>query len=97
MIYPEAGYGSCFPKDGKTLARSADKVGFPATLLNAVESVCDRQKMISFDKIRAPYDGELSGKKIALWSLAFKPNTDDMWEASSRVLKEALWRGGAIV
>jgi UDPglucose 6-dehydrogenase len=98
FIYPGAGYGgSCFPKDVKALARSADKVGFPATLLNAVESVNDRQKLIFFDKIRSHYDGELAGKKVALWGLAFKPNTDDMREASSRVLMEALWEAGAIV
>jgi len=98
FIYPGAGYGgSCFPKDVKALARSADKVGFPATLLNAVESVNDRQKMIFFDKIRSHYDGDLGGKKVALWGLAFKPNTDDMREASSRVLMEALWEAGAIV
>ena len=98
FIYPGAGYGgSCFPKDVKALAKSADKVGFPATLLNAVEAVNDHQKMVLFDKIRSHYNGELAGKTIALWGLAFKPNTDDMREASSRVIMEALWEAGATV
>jgi len=98
FIYPGAGYGgSCFPKDVKALARSADKVEFPATLLNAVEEVNDRQKRVLFDKIAAHYDGNLSGKTVAVWGLAFKPNTDDMREASSRVLMERLWEAGAVV
>jgi UDPglucose 6-dehydrogenase len=98
FIYPGAGYGgSCFPKDVKALAHSARKVGFPATLLEAVETVNERQKGVLFDKIEAHYGGELAGKTVALWGLAFKPNTDDMREASSRVLVEALWAAGATV
>jgi len=98
FIYPGAGYGgSCFPKDVKALAHSARKVGFSATLLDAVEAVNERQKRVLFDKICAHYGDELPGKTVALWGLAFKPNTDDMREASSRVLMEALWDAGAIV
>jgi UDPglucose 6-dehydrogenase len=98
FIYPGAGYGgSCFPKDVKALAKSADKVDFPATLLNAVETVNDQQKRVLFEKVASFYAGDLSGKTVALWGLAFKPNTDDMREASSRVLMEALWESGARV
>ena len=98
FIYPGAGYGgSCFPKDVKALARSADKAGFAATLLNAVETVNDRQKRVLVEKIKTHYDGSIVGKTVALWGLAFKPNTDDMREASSRVLMEALWDEGVTV
>ncbi|MCC5870601.1 MAG: UDP-glucose/GDP-mannose dehydrogenase family protein [Gammaproteobacteria bacterium] len=98
FIYPGAGYGgSCFPKDVKALAHSARKVGVTAELLEAVESVNARQKQVLFTKISNYFDGRLSGRTIALWGLAFKPNTDDMREASSRVLMEALWAAGATV
>jgi UDPglucose 6-dehydrogenase len=98
FIYPGAGYGgSCFPKDVKALAKSAEKADFPATLLNAVEAVNDRQKRVIFDKISWHYGGDVAGKTVALWGLAFKPNTDDMREASSRVLMETLWESGARV
>ena len=98
FIYPGCGYGgSCFPKDVKALAHSARKSGHAAELLEAVESVNDRQKRVLFDKINAYFDGDLKGKTVALWGLAFKPNTDDMREASSRVLMEALWEAGASV
>ncbi len=98
FIYPGCGYGgSCFPKDVQALARSASDVGFPAVLLNAVEDVNKRQKQVLFDKIHRHYHGDLSGKTVALWGLAFKPNTDDMREASSRDLMEALWEAGATV
>jgi UDPglucose 6-dehydrogenase len=97
FIYPGVGYGgSCFPKDVKALKRSAEEVGYPELILSAVEAVNDRQKTILFSKIKAHY-GELRGKTIALWGLAFKPNTDDMREAPSRVLMEALWKAGAQV
>jgi len=98
FIYPGAGYGgSCFPKDVKALAHSAQKAGFPALLLEAVEAVNARQKKVLFEKISAHYGGELAGKTVALWGLAFKPNTDDMREASSRELMAALWEAGATV
>jgi UDPglucose 6-dehydrogenase len=97
FIYPGVGYGgSCFPKDVKALARSAEEVGYDAVILNAVEVVNSRQKRVLFEKIRAHF-GDLRGRTIALWGLAFKPNTDDMREASSRVLIEALWETGVKV
>ena len=97
FIYPGVGYGgSCFPKDVQALKRSAEEVGYEASILSAVEQVNDRQKQFLFKKIKAHF-GELKGKTIALWGLAFKPNTDDMREASSRVLMEALWAAGAKV
>ncbi|MGD0502345.1 MAG: UDP-glucose/GDP-mannose dehydrogenase family protein [Steroidobacteraceae bacterium] len=97
FIYPGVGYGgSCFPKDVKALKRSAEEVGYPESLLTAVEAVNERQKTVLYAKIQAHF-GNLRGKTIALWGLAFKPNTDDMREASSRVLMEALWAAGAKV
>ncbi len=97
FIYPGAGYGgSCFPKDVQALKRSADEVGYDASILNAVESVNNRQKHVLFNKIKAHF-GELRGKTIGLWGLAFKPNTDDMREAASRVLMHSLWAAGAKV
>jgi UDPglucose 6-dehydrogenase len=97
FIYPGVGYGgSCFPKDVQALKRSADEVGYEASVLTAVESVNNRQKHVLFNKIKAHF-GDLRGKTIALWGLAFKPNTDDMREAASRVLMESLWAAGAKV
>jgi len=98
FIYPGCGYGgSCFPKDVKALERTAREVGYNAELLTAVENVNDRQKMKLFSKIEQHYQGQLKGKTFALWGLAFKPNTDDMREAPSRVLLEALIKAGAKV
>lgn len=98
FIYPGAGYGgSCFPKDVQALARSASGVGYEARLLNAVEAVNNDQKTRIFDKLSRHYAGALDGKVIAVWGLAFKPKTDDMREAPSRVLMEALWDAGAKV
>ena len=98
FIYPGAGYGgSCFPKDVRALARSAAAEGYDAELLEAVEAVNNRQKHRVFEKIKTHYDGKLDGKTIALWGLSFKPRTDDMREAPSRVLMEALWDAGATV
>jgi UDPglucose 6-dehydrogenase len=76
------------------LKRSAEEVGYDARILSAVEAVNERQKNVLVDKIKKHF-GELEGKTIALWGLAFKPNTDDMREAPSRVLMEALWKEGA--
>jgi UDPglucose 6-dehydrogenase len=97
FIYPGVGYGgSCFPKDVKALKHSADELGYRTDILAAVEAVNDRQKEVLFNKIKAHFT-DLRGKTIALWGLAFKPNTDDMREAPSRVLMEALWSAGARV
>lgn len=98
FIYPGCGYGgSCFPKDVQALARSAGDHSFEAELLKAVEAVNVRQKSVLLDKLKRHFDGDLSGKTIALWGLAFKPNTDDMREAPSRTLIEGLWAEGAKV
>jgi UDPglucose 6-dehydrogenase len=98
FIYPGAGYGgSCFPKDVKALVHSAREHGFDAQLLRSVEVVNDRQKRLLFDKISRYFGGDLKGRTLALWGLAFKPNTDDMREAPSRILMEALWTAGATV
>jgi UDPglucose 6-dehydrogenase len=98
FIYPGCGYGgSCFPKDVKALERTARQVGYNAQLLDAVEAVNERQKHRLFEKISARFGGSLSGRTVALWGLAFKPNTDDMREASSRALMEDLWQAGARV
>src|SRR6202795_361596 len=97
FIYPGVGYGgSCFPKDVKALQHSAAEVGYDASILAAVEGVNNRQKQVLFNKIKAHF-GSLRGKTVALWGLAFKPNTDDMREAASRVLMESLWTAGAKV
>ena len=100
FIYPGCGYGgSCFPKDVKALVHTAQKIGYEAQLLQAVEVINDIQKTTLFTKLAAHFGGEaqLVGKTIAVWGLAFKPNTDDMREAPSRTLMEALWQSGAIV
>lgn len=99
FIYPGCGYGgSCFPKDVQALERSAREVGYQPQILQAVEQVNYRQKEKLFSHICRHYQEEsLAGKIFAVWGLSFKPNTDDMREASSRVLMEALWQAGAIV
>ncbi|GAB2190876.1 UDP-glucose/GDP-mannose dehydrogenase family protein [Sessilibacter sp. MAH1] len=98
FIYPGCGYGgSCFPKDVKALVSTARSVGYHAQLLESVEAVNHRQKSRLFDKLTAYFSGDLKGKTFAVWGLAFKPNTDDMREASSRVLLESLWASGASV
>jgi UDPglucose 6-dehydrogenase len=98
FIYPGCGYGgSCFPKDVRALVASASEAGYRSELLHAVQEVNERQKLVLFDKIRQHFRGDLTGKVIAIWGLAFKPNTNDMREASSRALMEALWAAGAKV
>jgi UDPglucose 6-dehydrogenase len=98
FIYPGCGYGgSCFPKDVKALERTAHEIGYKAELLTAVENINQRQKQVLFNKIIAHYNGDIKGKTFALWGLAFKPKTDDMREAPSRVLLEALINAGAYV
>jgi len=98
FIYPGAGYGgSCFPKDVKALVHSAGEYKFNAELLKSVEAVNKRQKQLLFRKLDGYFKGDLKGKVIGLWGLAFKPNTDDMREAPARDLMEALWAAGAKV
>ena len=98
FLYPGVGYGgSCFPKDVQALLQTAVKSGYTPVMLNAVEEVNRRQKTTLFEKIKRHFNGKLKGRTIALWGLAFKPNTDDMREAPSRVLMEALWQEGVAV
>ncbi|HEV2899813.1 MAG TPA: UDP-glucose/GDP-mannose dehydrogenase family protein [Pseudaminobacter sp.] len=98
FIYPGCGYGgSCFPKDVRALAHTAEASGFKAELLEAVERVNNAQKGVLFRKLAQAFDGDLRGRTIALWGLAFKPYTDDMRDAPSRTLMEALWEAGASV
>lgn len=98
FIYPGCGYGgSCFPKDVQALVRTANSLDYKPAILEAVESVNCRQKNKLFEYLTEYFNGQLQGKNIALWGLSFKPNTDDMREASSRVLMESLWEAGASV
>lgn len=98
FIYPGCGYGgSCFPKDVQALARTARQVGYVPEILHAVESVNHRQKMRLVELVQEYYQGHVAGRTFALWGLSFKPNTDDMREAPSRVLMESLWHLGARV
>ena len=98
FIYPGAGYGgSCFPKDVQALERTARQYGYDARVLGAVEAVNADQKRVVFQRLQDHFGGALRGKTIALWGLAFKPNTDDMREASSRTLLAQLWDAGAQV
>ena len=98
FLYPGCGYGgSCFPKDVQALQRTARANGVELQVLKAVEDANDAQKHILLKKIAQKFGSDLSGKRIALWGLAFKPNTDDMREAPSRVLIEGLWEMGATV
>src|SRR5690606_29906363 len=95
FIYPGCGYGgSCFPKDIRALAYAAGLAGVHTPLINAVETVNDKQKRILFSNLHQALNGNLRGKTIAVWGLAFKPNTDDMRDAPSRVLMEQLWEAG---
>jgi UDPglucose 6-dehydrogenase len=98
FIYPGCGYGgSCFPKDVQALHRTAREQGYDAKILDAVEAVNKEQKSVLLNKIDAHFNGDLKGRKFAVWGLAFKPNTDDMREAPSRVVIEGLWDRGASV
>ena len=98
FIYPGCGYGgSCFPKDVKALINIAHNVDYTAGLMEAVDKVNQAQKGKLFDYITRHFGRDLNGKVFALWGLSFKPNTDDMREAPSRVLMEALWAAGAKV
>jgi len=98
FIYPGCGYGgSCFPKDVQALHRTAKAVGYDAQILDAVEAVNKRQKSVIVNKVIKRFGDNLQGKKFAVWGLAFKPETDDMREAPSRTIIEALWQRGATI
>ncbi|WP_085300402.1 UDP-glucose dehydrogenase family protein [Cognaticolwellia mytili] len=98
FIYPGCGYGgSCFPKDVQALVRTAQGIDYKPALLEAVESVNYAQKQKLFKNLSTYFNGELAGKTVAVWGLSFKPQTDDMREASSMVLMESLWQAGAKV
>jgi UDPglucose 6-dehydrogenase len=98
FIYAGPGYGgSCFPKDVRALSHTAREYGFEAKILDAVEHVNNRQKTHLFEMLKRDFNDELDGKCIAIWGLSFKPNTDDMREAPSRVLIDALLNAGASV
>lgn len=98
FLFPGIGYGgSCFPKDVQALARSSGEAGYEFKILNAVMEVNDNQKLHLLPKIRQYFNGNLSGKKFALWGLAFKPNTDDIREAPALYMIDELLKGGASV
>lgn len=98
FLYAGCGYGgSCFPKDVKALIKTADDLGYSMQVLKAVEAVNEAQKSILFDKLQKHFDGDLKGKTIALWGLAFKPETDDMREAPALVLIDKMIKAGATV
>jgi UDPglucose 6-dehydrogenase len=98
FLYPGVGYGgSCFPKDVRALQHAARRAGTPLKVLGAVEAANDAQKKILVDKVVARFGGDLSGRRFAVWGLSFKPNTDDMREAPSRVVIESLVQLGATI
>ena len=98
FLYPGCGYGgSCFPKDVKALIKTAEKSGYRMQVLKAVEEVNEKQKEILYRKLMRHFDNDLEGKTIAMWGLAFKPETDDMREAPALVLIDKLKEAGAIV
>ncbi|MCH9770662.1 MAG: UDP-glucose/GDP-mannose dehydrogenase family protein [Gammaproteobacteria bacterium] len=98
FIYPGCGYGgSCFPKDVQALQHTATTHHYEPNILNSVHTVNERQKFVLLEKIRHYFGDKLSGKRFAMWGLAFKPNTDDVREAPSRIIMEGLWQGGASV
>jgi len=96
FLYPGCGYGgSCFPKDVKALVKTAEKKGYNMRVLKAVEDVNDNQKLLVFNKLNKYYNGNLKGKTIAIWGLAFKPETDDMRESTSLVTIDLLLKAGS--
>jgi len=98
FIYPGVGYGgSCFPKDVKALIKTASSKGYKMRVLESVEEVNEDQKKVMYDKVARYFNGNLRGKKIALWGLAFKPNTDDMREAPALVFIDQMLAAGAHV
>ena len=98
FLYPGCGYGgSCFPKDVKALIKTAEQNRYEMKVLKAVEEVNEKQKSVLFNKLRGFYQGDLQGRTIALWGLAFKPETDDMREATSLVTIKLLLEAGCKV
>ena len=98
FLYPGCGYGgSCFPKDVKALIKTAEKAGYSMRVLKAVEEVNERQKEVLFDKLMKHFNGNIAGKSIAVWGLAFKPETDDMREAPSLILIDKIIAAGGNV
>ncbi|WP_395947061.1 UDP-glucose dehydrogenase family protein [Caedibacter taeniospiralis] len=98
FIYAGCGYGgSCFPKDVRALGQTSREYGYNARILQAVHDVNDAQKEVLFTKFHDYFNGEIKGKTVAVWGLAFKPNTDDIREASARTLIETLWKNGVKV
>ena len=98
FLYPGCGYGgSCFPKDVKALIKTAEQNGYRMEVLRAVESVNERQKSILFDKLMRHFHGDITGRTVAIWGLAFKPETDDMREAPSLVLIDLITGAGGRV
>ncbi len=98
FIYPGCGYGgSCFPKDVRAFANMAAKVGYDAELVRGVEAVNERQKRVLAEKLFSYFGGSFRGRTLALWGLAFKPDTGDMREAPSRTIMEAVWGAGGAV
>ena len=98
FLYAGSGYGgSCFPKDVQALIRAAESINQPMKVLSSVEDANNFQKQVLLKKIKSRFGGNLNGMKFALWGLAFKPNTDDMREAPSRIIIEGLWNEGATV
>lgn len=98
FLYAGCGYGgSCFPKDVQALRRTAQENGVSVRVLDAVEEANTAQKSVLIHKLTARFGEDLRGKRFAMWGLAFKPNTDDMREAPSRAMLEALWQRGATV
>jgi len=98
FLFSGCGYGgSCFPKDVKALIKTADKHGYSLRVLQAVEQVNETQKSVLFEKLMRQFDGNLKDKKVALWGLAFKPETDDMREAPSLIIIEKILEAGGTV
>ncbi len=98
FLYPGVGYGgSCFPKDVKALIHTAEDAGYEMRVLKAVEEVNETQKGLLFRKFTKYYSGDIAGKRVALWGLSFKPETDDMREAPSLVLIDLLLKAGCSV